>query len=266
MSDPNVLGIAGQKALIVGGGYGIGRETSLLLARAGVDVAVADIDAERASSVAEEAAALGVRAEPLTADVSARASAERLVADADAALGGLDIVTNIVGISVYADLFAIDDAAWDDQFTMNLRHHLNIGRAAARLMIDRGTPGAMAFVASVSGIYAAPYHGAYGAAKAGLMSLVRTMSQEWGAHGIRVNAVAPDLIATPRVRASFEQRGAEQNELAQDASLQRLGEPSEVAGAMVFLVSKLAGFITGQTLIVDGGVNAALPHKMTPFK
>jgi 3-oxoacyl-[acyl-carrier protein] reductase len=97
------------------------------------------------------------------------------------------------------------------------------------------------------------------------MSLVRTMSQEWGRHGIRVNAVAPDLIATPRVRASFEERGAAQQELAADASLQRLGEPAEVAGTLVFLVSELAGFVTGQTVIVDGGVHAALPHKMTPF-
>ena len=97
------------------------------------------------------------------------------------------------------------------------------------------------------------------------MSLVRTMSQEWGPYGIRVNAVAPDLIATPRVKASFADRGAAQEELAQDASLQRLGEPAEVAGTLLFLVSDLAGFITGQTVIVDGGVHAALPHKMTPF-
>jgi NAD(P)-dependent dehydrogenase (short-subunit alcohol dehydrogenase family) len=266
VSDPNILGIAGRNALVVGGGFGIGRETALLLARAGVDVAVADLDEARAESVADEVTGLGVRAAAIAADVTDRARAERLVADADAALGGLDIVTNIVGLSAFADLLAVDDTLWDDQFTLNLRHHLYIGRAAARLMIDREVAGAMAFVASVSGIYGAPYHGAYGAAKAGLMSLVRTMSQEWGAYGIRVNAVAPDIIATPRVAAGFAERGADQSELGQDASLQRLGEPTEVAGALVFLVSELAGFVTGQTLIVDGGVHAAMPHKMTPFK
>lgn len=266
MPDPNILGIEGRKALVVGGGYGIGREAVLLMARAGVDTAVADLDEARATGVAAEAASLGVRSEPFVADVRDRGFAERLVHESSAALGGLDIVTNIVGLSVYADLFGIDDATWDGQFTLNLRHHLDLGRAAAKVMIERGGGGAMAFVASVSGIYAAPYHGAYGAAKAALMSLVRTMSQEWGPYGIRVNAVAPDLIATPRVKASFADRGAAQEELAQDASLQRLGEPTEVAGTLLFLVSDLAGFITGQTLIVDGGVHAALPHKMTPFR
>jgi 3-oxoacyl-[acyl-carrier protein] reductase len=266
MTDSNILGIEGRNALIVGGGYGMGRETALLLARAGVDVAVADREPERAEAVAAEAEVLGVRAVPFTVDVTERGPAEQLVRDADDALGGLDILTNIVGVSTFADLFGTEDDAWDDQFSVNLRHHLHIGRAAARSMIDRGVPGSMAFVASVSGIYAAPYHGAYGAAKAALMSLVRTMSQEWGQYGIRVNAVAPDLIATPRVRAGFQERGADQADLAADASLQRLGEPSEIAGALVFLVSELAGFVTGQTLIVDGGVHAAMPHKMTPFR
>ena len=106
-------------------------------------------------------------------------------------------MSNIVGASTYADLFSIDDEMWDQQLTLNLRHHLHVC-AAARVMIDAGHGGSLVVVASVSGIYAAPQHGAYGAAKAALMALVRTMSEEWGPCGIRVNAVAPDLIATPR--------------------------------------------------------------------
>ena len=160
----------------------------------------------------------------------------------------------------------IDDALWDAQHTINVRQQLNVARAAAQLMMDAKTPGAIAVVASVSGIYAAPLHGAYGAAKAALMSLVRTMSQEWGGYGIRVNAVAPDGIATPRVRAGFEARGADMSHLARDTSLKRIGEPKDIAGALLFLVSDLGAFVTGQTIIVDGGVHASLPHKMDTFE
>lgn len=266
MTDANPWGISGRKALVVGGGFGIGEETSLMLGAAGCTVAVVDLDATRAAGVRDRIVAAGGNAITFTADVTDRAAAEQLVADAHRALGGLDIVCNIVGAAAYGSLMDIDDELWDQQQTLNLRQQLNIARAAARLMIADGTPGAIAMVASVSGIYAAPLHGAYGAAKAALMSLTRTMSQEWGRHGIRVNAVAPDGIATPRMTASFAARGSDMSHLARDTSLQRAGTPRDIAGALVFLVSEVASFITGQTLIVDGGTNAQLPHKMDTWE
>ena len=123
-------------------------------------------------------------------------------------------------------------------------------------------------MASVSGIYGAPNHGAYGAAKAGAMDLVRTMAQEWGHHGIRVNAVAPDMIATPRVRATYEAMGVDLIEQArkEKVTLGRFGEPKEIAGALVFLVSDLSNFITGQTIIVDGGVPPPSPTAASPSR
>ena len=120
----------------------------------------------------------------------------------------------------------------------------------------------MAFVASVSGIYGAPNHGAYGAAKAGVMALTRTMAQEWGQFGIRVNSVAPDAIDTPRVVAAREAAGRSAEETLasqQKMTLGRMGVPFEIAGPLVFLVSDLASFITGQNIIVDGGRRAAFP-------
>lgn len=260
--DPNLLGLEDKRAVVLGGGYGIGRATALLLARAGAAVAVADLDASRAAAVTEEIAALGGRAVALQGDVTDRARAESIVDDAAAFHGGLDVVVNMIGLAAWGTLFELDDDTWDLDFARNLRHHVWVGRAAARHMIEQGTGGAMAMVASVSGIYGAPRHAAYGAAKAGVMSLTRTMAQEWGRHGIRVNAVAPDMIATPRILASYDTAGADPDAAARGSRmpLGRMGTPEEIAGPLVFLVSDLASFVTGQTIIADGGTHAAFPH------
>ncbi|HKD67605.1 MAG TPA: SDR family oxidoreductase [Candidatus Binataceae bacterium] len=254
--DQNVLGLAGKPALVIGGGFGMGKASALLLARAGANVALADIVEERAHAAAKEVQALGVRSLALTGDVTDMAQAHRIVAEAVKFHGGLEVLINMVGLATWNELMDTEEAAWEQQMMINLRHHVYIGRAAARQMIQQGTGGRMAFVASVSGIYGAPYHGAYGAAKAGLMSLTRTMANEWGKHNIRVNAVAPDVISTPRHPGSMNREQA----LDEGVLLGRMGQPEEIAGALVFFVSDLASFVTGQTLIVDGGVHAAFPH------
>jgi NAD(P)-dependent dehydrogenase (short-subunit alcohol dehydrogenase family) len=164
MADDNVLGLAGRPALVIGGGDGIGRESVLLLARAGADVAVADMVQEKAEAVQKEAEALGVKAIALSGDVTDRAQAERIVAEAADFHGGLEVLINMVGTAAWGDLFELTDEEWELDLTRNLRHHLYVGRAAARQMIDRGRGGRMAFVASVSGLYGAPIHAAYGVA------------------------------------------------------------------------------------------------------
>ena len=273
MVDANILGLEGKGALVVGGGSGIGRATSLLLARAGAKVAVGDLDEGVAKSVAAEAEALGAIAGALTGDVTIESEAIALVNAAAEMHGQLDVMINIVGMAGWVKLLDVDDAAWQLDLQRNLNQHLYVGRAAARRMIDQGTGGAMSLVASVSGIYGAANHGAYGAAKAGLMALGRTMSVEWGEHGIRVNSVAPDMIDTPRVVAVRERSGAvdppdfmRQNRLA----VGRRGVPDDIAGALVFLVSDLSGFMTGQTLVVDGGrrvqPSVDVPSMVTPPK
>jgi len=260
--DADVLGLQGKAALVVGGGFGIGRASALLLARAGADVAVADLDGDRAAAVAGELKELGVRSTALTGDVTDRPQAESVVRDAAEFLGRLDVLINMVGLAAWAQLLDVDDDTWQTDLTRNLTQHLYVGRAAARRMIEQGTGGAIAVVASVSGLYGAPNHGAYGAAKAGLMGLVRTMADEWGPHGIRVNAVAPDMIATPRVMAAYSDSGTDPNEAARadGAPLGRFGTPEEIAGPLVFLVSGLASFVTGHSIVADGGQRAAFPH------
>jgi NAD(P)-dependent dehydrogenase (short-subunit alcohol dehydrogenase family) len=259
----NILGLQGKCALVVGGASGIGRATALLLADAGADVVVADLDGARASATQNEVASAGVRAFSVSGDVTDESGATAVVAESAETLGRIDVVINIVGMAAWADLLSVDVATWDTDIRRNLTHHLFVGRAAAVRMIAAGTGGRMAFVTSVSGLYGAPNHAAYGAAKAGAMALVRSMAQEWGPHGIRVNSVAPDMIATPRIAAGFAQRGiGDINSIAKadGMPLGRYGDPDEIAGALVFLVSDLATFITGQTLIVDGGTHAAFPH------
>ncbi|WP_236794701.1 SDR family NAD(P)-dependent oxidoreductase [Amycolatopsis sp. GM8] len=257
------FGLQGKNALVVGGGFGIGRETALLLAHAGANVAIADIDVDRAKAVVAELEAIGVGAAAVAGDVTVEADAIRMVAETVAAFGSLDVVANIVGLAAWTDLMSVDERSWDLDLRRNLTHHLYLGRAAARVMIDSGAGGAMVMVASVSGVYGAPMHAAYGAAKAGLMDLVRTMSQEWAPHGIRVNAIAPDSIATPRVVAAMAASGltCDDNAIANGVPLGRAGLPDEIAGPLVFLVSDLASFVTGQTIIVDGGMRAVFPHR-----
>jgi 3-oxoacyl-[acyl-carrier protein] reductase len=261
MADDNVLGLAGRPVLVIGGGDGIGRESALLLARAGADVALADMVQEKAEAVQKEVEALGVKAVALSGDVTDRAQAERIVAEAADFHGGLEVLINMVGTAGWGDLFELDDEAWELDLSRNLRHHLYVGRAAARRMIDGGRGGRMAFVASVSGLYGAPNHAAYGAAKAALMSLTRSMAQEWAPHGIRVNAVAPDIIATPRVVAAWKASGQDVAGSApyERTPLARFGTPAEIAGPLVFLVSDLSSFMTGNTLVADGGAINAFP-------
>lgn len=258
----DILGLQGKRSLVLGGGYGIGWSSAELLARSGADVVVADLDPERATSAAGELAVHGGRTHGLSGDVTVRAQAEAIVDDAAAFLGGLDVVINMIGFAAWGSLFDLTDETWDLDLARNLRHHLWVGRCAARHMIDQGTGGAIAVVASVSGIYGAPMHGAYGAAKAALMDLTRTMAQEWGRHGIRVNAVAPDMINTPRIASTYAAAGHDGSGAARDSiqPLGRMGTPEEIAGPLVFLCSDLASFVTGQTIIADGGTHAAFPH------
>jgi NAD(P)-dependent dehydrogenase (short-subunit alcohol dehydrogenase family) len=252
----NILGLEGRTALVMGGGFGIGRETALLLAAAGANVAIGDIDPSRAEAVADEVKAQGVLSAAAPGDARIEAEARRMV-DVAADLGGgrLDVLVNIVGLASWVSLLDVDDETWDHDLNMNLRHHLYVGRAAARRMIEAGVPGRIAMVASVDGYYGSDNHPAYGVAKAGVISLVKTMAQEWGHHGIRVNAVAPDAILTPRVRVMLEQRGLDPEATEQfERPIARMGSPAEIAGPLVFLVSDLSSFVSGQTLIVDGGL------------
>jgi len=253
-----VLDLSGRAALVAGGGQGMGRATALLLARLGAKLVVLDELAERAEAVASEARALGAAAEALVADVTDAAQAERAVVDAVRAAGGLDLLVNIVGGASWAPLLELDAATWERDQRVNLVHHLWLGRAAARQMIEAGGGGSIVVVASVSGMFSAAGHGAYGAAKAGLLALVKTMAEEWWPHGIRVNAVVPGAVRTPRIEAAWAS-GAIRRPAAD--IVERMALPEDVAGAIAFLSSELARRITGQALVIDAGVTTRFPFQ-----
>lgn len=251
------LDLEGRRALVVGGGQGIGRATALALAQAGAAVAVLDTERERVEAVAEEVRELGQRGTPHCGDVTVPGEAAAAITAVRDELGGLDIVVNIVGSASWGSLLELDEETWDRDFAMNLKHHWYVARSAARSWIDGGESGALCVVGSISGSFSAANHGAYGAAKAGLLALVRTAAEEWWPHGIRVNAVVPGTVKTPRIEAAW----ADGTVPRPDAeSLERMALPEDIAGPILFLVSDLARRITGQAVVVDGGSTTKFPY------
>ena len=251
---PGLLRLDGKRFVVLGAGQGIGRQASHALASVGARLAVVDVDPDLASDIAEEVDAIG-----LSGNAFDRAHVELLFADATAKLGGIDGVVDIIGMARYATITEMTDEEWDWHFDIVLRHAFLAMQYGGRAMAASGG-GAMVFVASVSGITSAPRHSAYGAAKAGLMSLVRTGAVEMGPSGIRVNAVAPGVVWTPRVSAMLGEEGRELN--VGNTPLRRVAQPADIAAAILFLASDLAGYVTGQTLSVDGGVGAKFPYPM----
>jgi NAD(P)-dependent dehydrogenase (short-subunit alcohol dehydrogenase family) len=239
--------VDGRTFVVVGAGQGMGRQSCHALAQAGASrVVCVDIDSERAGDVAAEIGC-GVA---WAGDGTSRPEVRRLASDLAGALGTVDGLIDIVGLAYWSDVLNVDDELWDRQFDICLRHAFLLTQEVGRLMVDQGS-GSFVFIASVSGLSGAPRHAAYGAAKAGLMSWVRSVAVELGPHGIRANAIAPGGIVTPRGRAMMGDDRIEA--MGNDSPLRRMGETSEIAGVALFLSSPLSSYITGQTLVVDGG-------------
>ncbi len=250
----DVFGLKGKRALVIGGGAGIGEHTSIRLAEAGCNIAVGDMDAGRGEAAARMLRTLGVEAYPIIGDVVDPVQVPKLVAQADEVLGGIDVLVTVVGATRTGSLLEMDLETWEHDQQLNLRHVFLLNREVAKAMVARNLPGVMTCVTSVSGVQAAPNHGAYGAAKAGLIHLVQTMAIEWAQYGIRVNGVGPGTVVTPRLPDTPER--AEEVRRSK-IPMKRRGTADEIAKAILFMSSDLASYITGQNLMVDGGWTAA---------
>lgn len=241
-----------KTAIITGGGNGMGRATALRFAREGATIMVADIEQDSAEQVAQEIQSAGGRATAHQTDVTSRASVEALVAQTVAEFGGIDILCNIAGI-VYSDPFLeLADAHWDRVLAVNLKGVFLCGQIAARQMVKQGSGGKIVNMASTNGLVGESELAHYNASKFGVVGLTMTMAIELAPHKINVNAVCPGLIRT-RMTASAIATPGFSEEYYKKIPLARFGEPDEVAGAFLYLASDDAGFVTGTTLVVDGG-------------
>jgi 3-oxoacyl-[acyl-carrier protein] reductase len=247
-----------QGVLVTGAGVGIGYEVARRFALAGAPVALNDIDgavAERAAAaINAEAGAARVRAYPL--DVADVAAVRALVAEADAALGGLRVVVCNAGLTNYGGFLDYTPEAFDRLTSVNLRGSYFTAQAGAKAMIARGVRGRILLMSSVTGLRAFLNLGAYGLTKAALRHMATTMALELGQYGITANALGPGAILTDRTLADDPQLEAT---WASVTPTGRVGYVSDVAAATLFLASPEAAHITGQTLMVDGGWTLASP-------
>ena len=249
-----LFGMKGRRVLIIGGGQGMGEATAMLLARLGADLALLDLELPRAERVKAEVEKLGRAAYAVQGDVTDEASLVSAMAQVERDFGPVDGLVTIIGMAAWSSLADMTAQIWDDDHNRNLRYVFIAGREFARSLIARGAPGSLVTIASVDGLRSAQNHGSYGAAKAGLVNLVRTMAQEWAPHGIRANCVAPGGVVTPRIPLGDPEKEAAGMALV---PMKRRGTTDEIANAVTFLLSDMATYITGQTLAVDGGYLAA---------
>lgn len=252
----DLLGLSGANALVVGAGRGSGRAMAVLFARAGMHVAVVDQDLATARATVDLVEAEGMRGLALAANAIDEPSLATAVARAREALGPLRVGVNNVGNFGHHASSAVLDHGWDFWQTaidQNLKTCFHVARTVSRHMIEDGVPGALVFIASLAGLRGSPNLAPYGAVKAGVIQFTQTLALELAPHRIRVNCVAPTAIDGPMLR---ERLSAESIARRVDSiPLGRIASPEDIAGAVLMLASGLAGFVTGQTLMCDGGVS-----------
>jgi NAD(P)-dependent dehydrogenase (short-subunit alcohol dehydrogenase family) len=248
--DPSNILLTGRVAVVTGGGAGIGRGIAAGLAAFGASVAIWERDADTCAEAAAEIGGLGI-----TTDVREAEAVDAALARTTAELGTPTILVNNAGGVFISPILETRENGWDALYRANLRHVFLCTQRVARAMVDAGLGGSVTSVTSIEGVRAAPGYAAYAAAKAGVISYTKTAALELAPHGIRVNALAPDITLTEGIQGlappGFEE-GARHT-----VPMGRMGHVDEMAGAAVFLASDLASYITGQTIHVDGGTHAA---------
>ena len=244
--------LTGRTAFVTGASRGIGQSIAVALADAGADVALVARSADGLADTAEAIDALGRKAFVIPADVTSQEEVATAVTKAIDQLGHVDIVINNAGGSNFMVSFRdLRLAGWEKLIRLNLDSAVYVCHAFAGHLLDRGQ-GTVINVASVAGVAASPLLSPYGAAKAGLISLTKTLAAEWARDGVRVNALCPGWTATDLNRNLWEDPAAGPATVA-TVPMGRWGAPEEMAGPAIFLASDASSYMTGQVLIVDGG-------------
>jgi NAD(P)-dependent dehydrogenase (short-subunit alcohol dehydrogenase family) len=245
-------------ALVTGGATGIGRAIAKRLARAGYDLAIADIDAPGAEAAANQLRESGRRVAAIQCDVGERASALRMAEEAARALGDVDLLVNNAGILRLGPLVSFSDKDWRDIFRVNVDGVFFCCQAVLPRMMARRR-GNVVNIASWNGKLGAPNFGAYSATKFAVIGLTQALAREVASQGIRVNAVCPGIVAGTPMRAQVERDGQAfglppSSERAKTIPLGRLATPEDIANVVVFLASEEAAYMTGQAINVTGGL------------
>jgi NAD(P)-dependent dehydrogenase (short-subunit alcohol dehydrogenase family) len=247
--------LTGQVALVTGAARGLGRAISLALANAGADVALGLRDANAGGDVASLVVGMGRHALPIQMDVTRMDQVFRAVDDVVERFGRLDILVNNAGLGPENPAEDVLEEDFDLTVAVNVKGTFFASQAAGRVMIAQGN-GRIINLSSQAGFVALPGESIYCMTKAAIAHLTKCLAVEWGPHGITVNAVAPTFILTPGTAPALENAAFKADVIERIAALHRVGEPMDVAGAIVFLASPAASLVTGQTLLIDGGWTA----------
>ncbi len=246
-------GLKGKVAFVTGAGRGIGKAIVTRLAAEGAKVAVADIDEATAKATAKE---IGSGAVPVKVDVTNRAAVQAAVAEAERALGPIDILVNNAGWDKIEPFVQSTEETWDKVIALNFKAHVNCARAVLDGMIARKS-GKIVSISSDAGRVGSTGEAVYAGAKAGVIGFCKTLARETARYGINVNVVSPGPTNTPL----YQEVGGYNPKIAEALKrvipFGRIGEPEEIAAAVAFFASDDAGFITGQTLSVSGGLTMA---------
>jgi 3-oxoacyl-[acyl-carrier protein] reductase len=244
--------LEGKVALVTGAGSGIGEAIALLFASEGADIAVNDIEPSLAEKTADAVKKMGRRAIAIKADVADAAEVETMVNRVIKELGGVHLLVNNAGLALGGSLISEKPETWDRVFGVMLRGTYLCSQQAARWMAEN-SGGKIVNISSIAGMKGSADKGAYGAAKAGVINLTKTLAAEWAKYHIYVNCIAPGMINTPMTQRTIARQYSPER-IRERVPLGRMAEPEEVARPALFLVSDDASYITGVTIPVDGGI------------
>ena len=242
--------LKGKVALVTGGAQGIGKAVALMLARHGADVVVADVNLEKAAETAKEVEATGRGAMAVNVDVTRLSDVENMVESAIGRFGRIDILINNAGIARDKLILRMTEEDWDAVLDVNLKGTFNCTKAVIKHM-SKQRSGKIVNIASVVGEMGNAGQANYSASKAGVIGLTKTIAREFAQRGINVNAIAPGYIQTPMTDVLPDKA---KEELKRMIPMERLGQPEDVAYAVLFLVSEGSSYVTGQVLNVNGGI------------
>jgi NAD(P)-dependent dehydrogenase (short-subunit alcohol dehydrogenase family) len=245
--------LTGKVAIVTGGSRGIGRSIALALAEAGADVAIAARKPEALEEVALAVRALGRRALAVPTNVRRMEELRNLVDTTRSELGRIDVLVNNAGTNpVFGPVQEMDERAWDMIMNTNVKSMFYLSVMAREAMLLHGEGGSIVNVSSIGGFQASDVIGGYSISKAAVIMLTQVLAKQWGRDRIRVNCIAPGLIRTEFSRALWENERISRAAV-EESALRRIGEPDEMAGAVVHFASTSSSFTTGQTLVMDGG-------------